>query len=190
MNNKFFTFIKPYLSYLDNGNLYRQPFSWLYIILAAVNLLFPFYVLYLAIDGHIFDMPGKFIFAFILFWLVLLFAGWLSFQLWWDRKENVLKTATDGSRYPATPVVAHFIQTFGEWLGTWIAVVGFSFALIATIFLGSQASYLSSGLDLPLNAGIASIILMPIYGFLIIVFSRLLAEQLRALVDIASNTKK
>jgi hypothetical protein len=30
---------------------------------------------------------------------------------------------------------------------------------------------------------------MPVYGFLIIVFSRLIAEQIRAVVAIANNTK-
>ncbi len=65
MDNKFFTFIKPYLSFIDNGHLFRKPFSWLYAVLAIGNLLIPFYVLYQAIRNHIFDYAdGKFIFAF------------------------------------------------------------------------------------------------------------------------------
>jgi hypothetical protein len=41
-----------------------------------------------------------------------------------------------------------------------------------------------------MEVGFLSIILMPIYGFLIIVATRFLAEQFRALVSIANNTKK
>jgi hypothetical protein len=191
MDNKFFTFIAPYLSFIDKGKLYSQPFNWLYAAIAVINLLFPLFVLYLAIDGDIFDAPAKFVFAFIFIWLIIAFAGWISFQLWWDRKDKVLQSVVDDSEFPATPVISHFIQTLGEWIGTWVAIVGFGFALVTTIFLGSDADSLGRSLDLPfVSAGIASIFLMPIYGFLIIVFSRFIAEQIRAVVAIVNNTKK
>jgi hypothetical protein len=190
MDNTFFTFIKPYLSFIDNGKLYRKPFSWLYVVLAVANLLFPFYVLYSVIDLGIFNMGAKFIIAFIFVWLVLLFAAWISFQLWWDRKDKVLETVEENAEFPATPVISHFIQTLGEWFGTWFAIVGAGFALFATIFLGSEAGYLASGLHLPIGHGIVFIVIAPIYGFLIIVFSRLTAELIKATVAIANNTNK
>ncbi|MDR1808904.1 MAG: hypothetical protein LBR34_00680, partial [Prevotella sp.] len=191
MDNKFFTFIAPYLSYIDRGKLFSSPFHWLYALIAVINLLFPLLVLYFAIDEEIFDAPAKVIFAFIFIWLVIAFAGWVSFQMWWDRKGKVLQTTAEDNDYPATPVLSHFIQTSGEWIGTWIAIVGFGFAFFATVFLGDSADYLARSLDLPfVSAGFLSMIVMPIYGFLIIVFSRLIAEQFRALVAIAKNTKK
>ena len=61
MDNKFFTFIKPYLSFIDNGHLYRKPFSWLYSLLAVVNLILPIYIFYKAVDNNIFDTPAKFV---------------------------------------------------------------------------------------------------------------------------------
>jgi len=191
MENKFFTFIKPYLSYIDNGNLYRKPFCWLYTLLAIVNLAVPVYLLYSAIGRHIFDAPAKFIVIFLLVWIVITFASWLSFQLWWDRKSKVITTSDKEAEFVATPVFSHFIQTLGEWLGTWIGIVGFSVALIATIFLGDESYYLLGyiGVDF-LSTGFISIIMMPIYGFLIIILTRFLAEQFRALSSIANNTKK
>ena len=91
----------------------------------------------------------------------------------------------------ATPVFSHFIQTIGEWLGTWIGIVGFSVALLTTLILGDEGYYLSSQLGLGfMKTGVLFIILMPVYGFLIIVATRFLAEQFRALSSIANNTRK
>lgn len=41
MNNKLFTFLDPLLGYIDNGRFFREPFRWLYVIFAVLNLLFP-----------------------------------------------------------------------------------------------------------------------------------------------------
>ncbi|MEX1190919.1 MAG: hypothetical protein WEA99_03030 [Brumimicrobium sp.] len=191
MDSKFFSFIKPYLSFIDSGNMYRKPFSWLYTLLAILNLLFPIFILYEAIDGRIFESPAKIVVVFILLWIVIAFAGWLSFQLWWDRKSKVLASSTSDDEFSATPVFSHFIQTYGEWFGTWLGIVGFTFALLSTIFLGNEGGYMARNLGLGfVNTSVAGIFLMPIFGFLIIVVSRFVAEQFRALTAIANNTKK
>jgi len=191
MENKFFTFIKPYLTFIDNGHLYRKPFSWLYTLLAVVNLILPIYIFYQAADNRIFDAPAKFIIVFLLVWIIIAFASWISFQLWWDRKSKVITTSSEGDEFVATPVFSHLIQTIGEWLGTWIGIVGFSVALLTTLILGDEGYYLSSLLGLGfMKTGFLFIILMPIFGFLIIVATRFLAEQFRALSSIANNTRK
>ncbi len=191
MENKFFTLIRPMLSYIDKGDFFRKPFSWLYTIIAVLNLIIPFYILYTAIDGNIFKTPVKFIIVFILIWFVIAFVSWLSFQLWWDRKNKVSKTTEEGEEFIATPVFSHLIQTFGEWFGMWIGIVGFAFALIATIIIGSEGAYLARTLGLGfLETGAINIILMPIYGFLTIVFFRFIAEIFRALTSIANTAKK
>ncbi len=191
MDNKFLTFIKPYLSFIDNGHLYRKPFSWLYSILAIINLILPLYVFYMAVDNHIFDSPAKFIIVFLLVWIIIAFASWVSFQLWWDRKSKIIETSKEGDEFVATPVFSHLIQTIGEWLGTWIGIVNFGTALLTTIILGDEGYYLSRqiGFDF-IETGWLFIVLMPIYGFLIIVATRFLAEQFRALASIANNTRK
>lgn len=191
MNNKFLTFIKPYLSFIDNGGIYRKPFSWLYAIMAIINLILPLYVFYMAADNQIFKSPAKFITVFLLLWIIIAFASWVSFQLWWDRKSKVMDTSIEGDEFVATPVFSHLIQTVGEWLGTWIGIVGFGTALLTTIILGDDGYYLSRQIGFGfLKTGWVSVIFMPIYGFLIIVITRFLAEQFRALATIANNTKK
>lgn len=191
METKFFTFIKPYLSFIDNGHLYRKPFSWLYTLLAFVNLIIPVIIFAQAVDNRIFDAPAKFIILFLLVWIIIAFASWISFQLWWDRKSKVITTSSEGDEFVATPVFSHLIQTIGEWLGTWIGIVGFSVALLTTLILGDEGYYLSRQLGLGfMETGFLFIILMPIYGFLIIVATRFLAEQARALSSIANNTRK
>lgn len=191
MDNKFFTFIKPYLLFIDNGHLYRKPFNWLYTIMAIVNLLLPIYILYESINGGIFQAQAKFVIAFILIWLIITFASWIGFQIWWDRRTKVIVTSEVGDEYLATPVFSHFIQTLGEWFGTWIGIVGFGASLIMTIFLGNDAYALSGSMGIGfVESGLLGIIIMPVYGFLIIVASRFLAEMFRALAAIAKNTKK
>ena len=191
MENKFFHFIKPYLSFIDDGHLYRRPFNWLYTLMAVVNLILPLYILYTAISNDIFKTPAKFVIVFILLWLVIAFASWVGFQIWWDRKSKVISTTAEGDDFIATPVFSHFIQTFGEWAGTWIGIVGFFFALLSTIFLGDEGIYLSRQIGLiMMQSGFIFIFLMPIYGFLVIVASRFLAEMFRALSSIANNTRK
>ncbi|MGC8893125.1 MAG: hypothetical protein ACP5J6_10895 [Candidatus Saccharicenans sp.] len=115
----------------------------------------------------------------------------MSFQLWWDRAEKVADLQIEGKEFIATPVFSHFIQTFGEWLGTWIGIVGFALALFGTLFLGGRGRYLARSMNVPfIGTGIFSIILMPVIGFLIIVGFRFFAEQVRALASIANNTKR
>ena len=191
MENPFFNFSKPYLNYIDKGEFFRTPFNWLYKLLAIGNAFLPFYVMYLAIDNNIFDSPAKYIITFLLIWIVITFASWISFQLFWDRSTKVNETSKVGDEFVATPVFSHLIQTTGEWMGTWIAIVGTFVALVTTVFLGEEGRYLTRSMGVPfLKTGFAFIILMAVYGFLIVVFSRFIAEQFRALSSIANNTKK
>ncbi|MDD8019977.1 MAG: hypothetical protein PHU81_02165 [Acidobacteriota bacterium] len=189
MENKFFGFVKPYLSFIDQGHFFRQPFSWLYGLLAILNLIFPLYILFSKTD--IFKGPFKFVLVFLLIWVVIAFAGWIGFQIWWDRMMKIAASAATGAEFVATPIFSHFIQTLGEWFGTLFAIVGFGGALISMILVGDDGySFLRLiGLRFP-GRGWLGILLMPIIGYLIVIFTRFLAEQFRALAAIANNTKK
>ena len=190
-NNIFFNFIAPYLSTIDDGTFFRQPMKWLYTFIAFINIVIPLYILYLAIENRIFQAPGKFIIVFILVLITIAFTCWIGFQIWWDRKDKVDITSSSKDDFVAIPVFSHFVQTLGEWAGTWVAIVGFVFSLLATMILGQEGAYLSQGLGLWfINISATSIILMPIYGFLIVIGARVFAEALRAIVSIANNTKK
>ncbi len=191
MENKFFTFLTPYLTTIDNGKFFRKPFAWLYAGIAILNLLIPIFVLVRAIDNEIFGYNGKTSFAFILIWFAVTFVSWLGFQIWWNRKNKIESISSMGDNFLAIPVFSHFIQTLGEWLGIWIGVLGFLFALFSTIILGDRGYNLSRGLELDfLQSGALAIVIMPILGYLIVVVTRFLAEQFRSLAAIANNTKK
>ncbi len=192
MENKFFTFFNSFFAYIDQGKLFRKPFSWLYCIFAIANLLMPIGVLVKLINSGLFQyLGGKEIVGIVLIWFVLAFAGWFGFQLWWNRMPKASSLTADSDDFVATPVVSHFIQTTGEWLGCFIGGLGCIGSLLATIFIGAEASSLGRAMGLSfLNFTAMGIILMPIYGFLIIVFFRYIAELARALASIANNTKK
>ena len=190
MNNKFFTFIKPYLGYIDSGKMFRQPIGYVYMAIAVLNALMPLYIMYNAADHHMFDAPAKVIVVFIILWVIIAVACWISFQLWWDRKNTVTTTSAEGDEYVAMPLYSHLIQTFGEWAGTWFAVVGLFFGIFTELVEESRVigkfipgGYLKSG-------GIESAIISVVIGYLIIILSRAFAEMIRALVAIANNTKK
>jgi hypothetical protein len=192
MENKFLTFIKPYLLYIDKGHFFRIPFSWLYALMAIWNLLIPVYVFYEASKRQILDgqTPAKLVIAFLLLWILIAFASWVSFQLWWDRKSKINNSSVVGDEFIATPALSHYIQTLGEWIGTWIGLVGLGAALL-TIIIFSNDEY-NIGRLIGFNSvfsGWMAIFTAPILGFLIIVFSRFLAEQIKALSVIANNTR-
>ena len=65
MNNKLFTFLDPLLGYIDNGRFFREPFRWLYVIFAVLNLLFPIFILAKVIEMDFFKYAeGKLILSF------------------------------------------------------------------------------------------------------------------------------
>jgi hypothetical protein len=185
MKGKFFDFIKPAIDLVDNGSFFKRPFSWLYLVFAVLNLLMPLFILYQAIQFKAFSGGFKFVASFVLMWIFVAAASWVGFQIWWNRKDKVLESSSDSDEFVSTPVFTHFIQSFGEWLGSFIAIAGFGVALVSTIF-GTGGI---PGLDM-LGGGFINIILAPLQGFLIIIVFRFIAEQARALVQIANNTKK
>ncbi len=189
---KFYTTIRPYLQFIDSGMMFRTPFSWMYVFMSIFNLLIPIYMLFEAWQKDIYNvLPFKYTIVFIIILLLISVVSWLGFQIWWNRKYDVVHNYSEGDEFVATPVFAHFVQTLGEWLGTWIGVVGFSVSLVATLLLGTEGKYMlqAVGLDF-METGFLFALLMPVYGFLIIVFSRFLAEQFRAMSTIANNTKR
>ncbi|MFN8409234.1 MAG: hypothetical protein U0V45_07835 [Flavobacteriales bacterium] len=180
--NVFTNFAQPYFSIIDSGALYRKPFVILYTVLAGLNLLSILGVLGFMFKGGI---------ALIITGLFMIFALWIGFQLWWDRRTKVNSFATPGSEFVALPVFSHLVQTMGEWTGTFVAIAGTGASLGGLI--GSIGSGGGGGYGNPLaqfsNLGFAGLIACPIVGFLILILSRAIAEQIRALVAVANNTR-
>ncbi|MEP6947708.1 MAG: hypothetical protein ABI863_00475 [Ginsengibacter sp.] len=188
MKKKFFYAINPYFSAIDNGHLFRKPFSALYALVAMVNLLYPFTLAFRLYRAQFDDHSPQFLTFCIIGWVVIAFVSWVSFQLWWNRKSKVIITSNAGDEFVATPVVCHLIRTLGEWIGTWIGIVGFFISLLS-IFLPEEAHALYDYLGVSLLDFEFYKFLMPIIGFFIIVVTRFLAEQFTALSSIANNTK-
>jgi hypothetical protein len=182
----FFSFAKPYFDFVEKGKL----FYFFYVLMAIVNIVIPFFAVYKAVDSGVFDYSGaKFTLAFIFAWIFIVFACWTGFQLWWDRKSKIV--LLEESDFIATPVFSHLIQTFGEWLGTLTGIIGLGAGLVATIFLGDEAGYLFQAIGLNSFAiGGAVIVVGPVAGFLIIILSRFIAEQLRLFASLVNNTRE
>lgn len=188
-DNKFFSFFEPVLKYIDTGKFFREPFRWLYAILAILNLLFPIVLLVRAIESDLFRLGGGgLITVFIFIWIVVVFISWIGFQIWWNRRKKIYSVVTALDDFVAIPVFSNFIQTFGEWLGMLIGIGNPMLILIVAVFLKGDTSMLR----LPLigSGALINIVLYPIYGFMIIVVARVMAETFRALAAIANNTKK
>jgi hypothetical protein len=174
-NKPFFNLFKPYLDFLDSGKI----FSVCYAVMAVVSLLVPIAAIVGAVKISVFDMGGRVVVGFIFIWLFIALASWVGFQLWWDRKSKVTMVA--GSEFVATPIFSQILQTLGEWLGTFFAIVGVGMGIVALIILGDYARMLPGG-------GIPLILAGPVLGFFTVIFFRFLAEQIRIFVALANNT--
>ncbi|MBP9022951.1 MAG: hypothetical protein KBH06_07095 [Spirochaetes bacterium] len=193
MDGAFFNFIKPYLSYIDSGKFYKKPFEWLHVFFAVVSLLFPVVIfIYMASNG-LFSLPAKIVVMCVLMFIVMIFGGWISFQIWWDRRKKVTAVVKEGDDFIVVPVFSKFIQTAGESFGTNLAIIGFFIPLITTIFMGDEIAMFASQIGMGsscLFGGIPSMITIPIAGFFVIIVTKLQVELFQALVSIANNTKR
>jgi hypothetical protein len=182
---RFFTFAQPYLDFIGKGKI----FNLVYTVMAVVNLLLPFVVIFKAADAGVFRYDTRFTVAFILSWPVIVFACWIGFQLWWNRRLRVVQV--ESAEFVATPLLSELFQTFGEWLGTLIGIIGAGVGLLTTIIIGDSAGYLFDAIGMGfMSFGALVIIIGPVIGFLVIIISRFLAEQLRILAALANNTKE
>ena len=180
--NIFTGFAAPYFNLIDSGALYRRPFVILYMVFAGLNLLSILGVLGFMFKGGI---------ALIITGLFTIFALWVGFQLWWNRREKVNAFVTPGSEFVALPVFSHLWQTIGEWMGTFIAIAGTGASLgglIGSIGSSERGSY-GDPMAVFSQLGFAGLIACPLGGFIILILSRAIAEQIRALVAVANNTK-
>lgn len=183
LNTPFFTFSKPYLDFIGKGTM----FHIVYFLMAAISILIPIgLIIYVAQSGLFNYFGGKFIAWFIITWLFAAFACWIGFQLWWNRRSQI--TDVKNSEFVVIPIVADIISTFGEWVGTLIAVIGFGGGLFGLIFLGSDLNYILSAINMG-GFGALTIIAGPIAGFFIIIISKALAEAIKIIVSIANSCR-
>jgi hypothetical protein len=155
--NPFFGFSKPYLDFIGKTAF----FGLVYIVMAVINLLLPFVIIVTAANSGVFDFGGKYVAAFIFSWIVIAFACWIGFQLWLDRKSRVKNI--DTSEFTATAILSELLQTFGEWAGTLIGIIGAGVGLIGSVVLGDEAEYLFDAIGLEfMGFGVLAIITGPL----------------------------
>lgn len=198
MNNQLVSFIKPFLETIDSGSFFRKVFYWIYFIIAILNILLPFYILFVAIDKGFFNAEGKYVLIFLFTWLIFAALCFFGFQLWWNRKEKVNLSSYSSAEFVATPVLAHLIQTIGEWYGVIIGVMGFLVGFFSLFFSDRndmsyhqyrQMDEYFSPIPFLLETNWKLIFLGPLYGFLIVFLFRFISEAIKALSVIANNTK-
>ena len=180
----FFGLARPYFDFVGKGKIY----SLFYLAMAIFNLLIPLVVIFVVIEfGFLQNSGSRVVVTFILSWLVIAFASWIGFQLWWYRRLSVKKY--ESSDFVATPVISELIQTFGEWLGTLTGIIGFGVGIIAAVFLNDAANFIIPDFGLGmLNLGLLTVFAGPLVGFITIVIFRFIAEQIRIFTAIANNT--
>ena len=188
-DNPFFNWAKPYFDFVGRGKIY----SLVYVIMALCNLLLPLIVIFWVIESGMLQYAGTgAVIAFMFALLVIAFASWIGFQLWWNRKSAVKRF--ESADLIATPVISDLLQTFGEWLGTMLGILGVGVGIIITILLWDVSKYTAElmmfGVGGFFNFGPAMIIGGPVAGFITIVFFRFIAEQIRIIAAIANNTRE
>ncbi len=197
--SKFFTFINPFLNYIDNGDFFKKPIIAVYAVFAFLFLLIPFLFIIGSRAFNSTHLTAKDFFALILGWLVIAFNSWICFQLLWNRRKQLKETINASHDYKATPIISHIIKTFGEVLGTTIAIVGTGFSLIGSVFYGGDGGLILYFISdyMPIFRGFTSgnlfflnIFIFPIAGYLTIIQFKFLSEIVAVLFSIANNTKK
>ena len=121
--------------------------------------------------------------------------GYFSFNILWRRAKDLL-SEVDTNKYFVIPALAHYIRTSGEVIGA----VCFTFPIL---LIGLQISSmlggyyvredLFDGMPLLENLGglpIIGIFILPLYGYFVLLFAKVISESLTAVVDIANNTRK
>ena len=181
-NSPFFTFAKPYFDFIGKGTM----FHIVYFSMAAVSILIPIGLIIFAVEMELFSIGPRGVVWFILTWLCAAFACWIGFQLWWNRKSQI--TDVKDSEFVVIPTVADIVSTFGEWIGTLVAIIGFSAGLFGVIILGDYLNlvlnYIGAG-----QFGALIIIIGPVAGFFIIILSKAIAEAIRIIVSIANSCR-
>jgi len=130
--NKFFNLVRPYLGFIDSPKFFTGPFSALYYLFALVYLLSPFFILYKIIEAGVFKSgDAKLIVFVILTWLAILAAGWISFQIWWNRQKTVETDKVTGDT--VIEVLSGLVYTFIEASATYTGIAGFFWGIFALI---------------------------------------------------------
>lgn len=180
---KLFSYLNLGLEYVDSGRFFRNPFKWIYYIIGVANFAVPFMMITQLINNSKW-MYGKMISMLVLLAIFALVLAFVACYWWIKRGNSLALDAKDGSRFVAIPMISNITQTAGEVVGLWVGVYGFIIVLLALLFTNSYETH-----ELTFGYGIWGLLIFPVLGYLIVLFSRFLAELYLALASIANNTR-
>jgi hypothetical protein len=134
LTGKFFTFIRPFLSFVDSPKYFTVPFSWLYILFAVVYLASPLVVLFKVMIPLFEYATAKIVFSSLLTWVALAIAAWAAFQVWWNRRKTIETYKIDAKIIIGA--LSHFVYTSIEATAIFIGIAGFFAGLFALLIDG------------------------------------------------------
>ncbi len=179
--------IKNYLGWSNDSKKFIKIFQIIFYYIPAV--LMPIGAL--ATCFGTLEYTGAIVKVFAIIWALVF--GYFSFKILWSRAKDLL-TEVDTNKYFVIPALAHYLRTCGEIFGA----VCFT---IPIFLIGVQIAAIGGGFDpymfydVPImnslgGIPIIGIFIFPLYGYFILLFTKLISESLTALVDIANNTSK
>ncbi len=192
--NKIF-FMKFVTDYISQGGVFKDVFSWFLKIL-AVGVVFKFIQFSIDMWGFASKAPGKVIFTLIVIQLLMIVICYMLVHLFIIRANDVSNMPAD-SDYAVFPIIAVSVKLIGEAGAILIASFNIT-AGIAIWFGGKLVKMIVQKIGFFMGgssgnlfvAGLETIIVGVLAGYIILVFMYFLAEQISVFFDIARNTKR
>jgi hypothetical protein len=184
--------IENYLNWSNDSKKFIKIFQILFYYIPAI--LIPLGVFIKTIE--LLTEGGEYLSIILMIFGIIwaLVFGYFSFNILWRRAKDLL-SEVDTNKYFVIPALAHYIRTSGEVIGAVcftfpILLIGLQISDLLGNFYGD---YLFDGMPLMENLGglpIIGIFILPLYGYFVLLFAKVISESLTAVVDIANNTRK
>jgi hypothetical protein len=187
----------PVLNSVSKGEFFTKAFAWLLRICAALVVIgFIFFSVKAWMDfSNAFGGNGVAnFFIMLIAELLVIAACYVIVNIFLIRSNNIsalpLKT-----EYVVIPVAVQLIKMIGEIFAVVLAALGV-FITLRILLSGEPSGMLDTGrFDMMARSSndiveYLAFAIMPVIGFLVLVFFYSIAELIGALVDIARNTKK
>ncbi len=166
-------FVKLYLDWNRSPEKLMKAFQILGFYVPSIAL--PGFVIYTFLD----TMKYRESIEILLGLIFLVIWTFMIVRIGWSRGYKFLDIVR-GKKYFVIPAVADWIKFFGEC----VAVSLFLFPIILL------ADLINGGYGPTYEYGIFTLIIYPLFGYFLLLFSNFFAESLTALVDIANNTNE
>ena len=186
MKNKS-SLLTPFLNWSDNSRKFLKIFQILYYYVPAVGI--PVYGIVAIVRSFNYFA----IFTTIGLTLFIILASFFSFNILWSRAKELI-VSSEKNKFFIVPAISHYIKTQGEVIfAIFLSSTIFFLFLQLDQFLGNYPYFFFEEIEATRflsGAPIFGIILLPLYGYFIMLVSKLISELFSAVVEIANNTSK